>query len=1330
MLSPEELEKLPEIKLLNASLVGRDPLVPFETIESMTMNSTGTLHSKSGNPHPAVYKYVVEPGTSRLEISGAWLGAVEGNSNKAEYTVAALGYEENGVITFAHGGEGRIKVSDLSRLRSDFLAPADFTLDVDQSLFEKKGDKDLLLFVCCGTIGPAIIPPLVVTPCVRQLESGVYYFEETPIASAIYEGDKLSESSIKFASVVKQDPSMDNLVLVWNDSDFKVEPSDKDYQEFDVIAYKESQVILLLVWLLLLFLSLFSRELREHLETYKKEWALLINAKPVARYKLCVPVYPKIDNRFITNVWAKNIKSDVSCVEKNIDYHKGLYDNDNLKGYDSHHRYKNLMEGFSMDEVYPTIDSIYERSPEEAAAIIAKNLLRQPKGLRAVSIDNNGGLSILMGGPIILADRLEDVMTDEARKAEKRLIKDYLYSMVYFGEDVFVSEDTVDATGRFFYDAPIHFKAPKIKSMDDSVKQRYETSFEKLYCNDYVNEKDENGNYPLISGCEALRNLLTKVFTIVRDKYGISIDYALHDIEGMRNTAHDMKNRKRLELEDQYLSLDTGVYANEKYAAGDKYRVFFDSLWDIIANDKIKELDEKRVRPYNRLYEKLRTRGFFESEKTLNSIHLSQVNHFGYIFSSSYEARRNVNIWDQVALEYYAGVFDEYMFAPIRGNGNMIAVSHVLDEQKGYVYNSSSADFENYLGGSVKLPEGMTSNPSIYGGCSSRFVKKSMDNWKALPSDMSPFAHLVGAINNVRGAICSSAEKAPLPFVASVYWWTQTICHVNGFWNEEKVFDEAKYPTIKNIALRSFKYYRELLMHTWLCNPSMMYAYVNYDEQRRHDFQVFHLDKWTSVEFKLISREEYCQNAYGSIQDVADELNAIIGHRDIEPLPVEVSPENNPYLLTGVKVGGVKLYRLTLHDFYDCKISDGSDSQNEIKEYVDFASCEKPECKWREIEFAINGKHIKFTKAVTLNDQMRNILNGSSQDIVGYWIAMPESAEVEFTTDSDYFQKNPSWVVDVSKIDFADSLMWRILINRVHISGDEEKYCGPMTCLRKPAMVSVFGLSAPEIKFTTKLRMVDPSKSITVLGIPFTPGNSFKSDVVYEFERTFNFNQYLKIGKDENAVLKCVQFDSNGSSVSASTAIDVKVKYHCLKNEMELCDPVISDFKVYDCSDDYARDEDNNIRYDFGTYVPMNAKNHIDFQAFIQGDNFRVDLFRESDGVNITQVNKHAYDYYRDLPVETVSTDSFVLRASWLNATDKNSTYKISYKLKKMDATKSKVLSEEKFDVAEIASKVCDEGYKLFKLGSFEPDVDRIEICVSRNNEPEKVVDIYEFDKK
>ena len=1379
-LNPELLRKIKRIDELDTI---EETLSFIRKIEHKAIGSAGTFYN---NSFQNIYFYEVDKNAHQINVSnleiyttGQTSGTessqeIKNHPKRYEWKICAFFTSDNIIEdTCTFLPEGTFTVGDYND-REKLGLDGPVALDVNQDFFEKNPEKKLYLAVS------SVTDPLVTAT--KYLTEGQVYFVEEPVAEAIYNGDRLSESRILCGRVVCNGETIDDGVFLWSSPSKIVCSQSMDYQSYRVVFYKP---------------KLKKRhefpgsrffEGPRNLRPSRKKLFLgkISQYKAVGVFDLCVPVYPKKDHRFDTYVWAKNILSNERALEKNINLEKDTYCYENLLKYKSHHEYKNIFDGFSLNELYPNIESIGSKSPKEVAREIVRNLLRKPKGRRCISIDPSDVLESLMLGPIHIADKLEYKGTSEDKK-RIRLEQDYLYSMVYFGPSDSSSESLLSGEGYFYYDAPIHIDAPKLKLPNEykDIKTKYDNLLKALYCNPNVQNGDSEKKD--ISGCEAMRNLLDKIFKEV-SSYGVNIDYVFCDFEVMRNTANDMRIKHRLpssdtefinnpaydfvispDEDDMPLTKEVKSASNnekEKKEPTDEEKKRW-NVWNTLWASLKKRKDMEVPGSYRDIFNKLKQRGFviLNPKFRLDSVAISNVDQYGYFYAQTYEERRNINIWDQVALEYSAGLFDEYMMAPIRMYSKKVRCSlHAVEEHKGYIHNSD--EFERYLGGSVKLPPTMCSAPRIYVSRSQDIYKRCMDNWIALPNDNSPFAALVGTVNNVRAARLSNLDKHNQPIFASVHYWIWTLCkthellsndftelqkldeknkeieyQIKALENKEQTdevkqqIDELKEQSktllknfnskkekfivlcnsenVSKLAKRCHEYYKELLIHSWLCDPEMMYAYLNYhDHSLRNtlfDHFVFRNKSNANTVFEKISEQEYCWETYQYIQDIADEMKTAIGDLVMRPITKTLASETDPFILSGVRIGKKNLFRLTIHDNFESvyrSIKRPIIHKPNPLEAIHFKPIPyikpiylrpnpllfKPlhrisKGKRDNFEFVINGKHIIFLNAQIIPDIQPKPLKES----IGFWIEMPAGQVPHIMTEADYYQKNPSIDIKIEKKLFEEAITKEIFAEK-NTNGSVD-----ITRLSKPYIVSVFGECARKQKISTEIQFNNVNKQATVLGVSIDPSkNGFTTNNKYTFENSLNLESFDADGKISTS-LTC-----NGSVVPAlnnqlnvrirdSKAFNGRTIRHLIDRELEYLDIY---YDKYDCVSWY--------------------------KSIIQGMNFRVDVFRESDGVNISQVNKYWNPSYDNLPVETSSDDILRLRVSWLNATEHRQSYKVICvpRLERKLRFPLK-LFRRSYDIP-----AGSEEYKLYKIGRAGSFGSFLDVYVEQNGKRELVYSI------
>lgn len=1263
-----DLEKLGTIKRIDELDRSYETLTPVKQYNQWVMGDGGEFHTLSKKVQ-WLYIYEIPVGVPRVKISNLSIFSMiddtdiplaqEVKNNPSRYAWDVCGFFSiEGEFTDDFKGLGRrmvsnktIRVEDLKK-RERLELSNSVEMDVCTEFFEVNPGKKLYLIVSCAS------QPVV--EAIKYHTEGEYYFLEEPVAEVVNDGDRLSESRIMCGKVAFDGQEIEKGFFLWQASAQKVCSNGMDYKSYKAVFYKP--VTRFRPWIR--DFRFFTNPKNFIISRKKALHKRLRYYAPVGSFDICVPVNSKKDKRFETYAWSKNLFSDVQDIEKKINLDKAPYAHDNLVNYRSHHEYKNVFDGFTLDEVYTDCESIVQMTPEKAARIIVRNLLRQPKGHRCISLDGNSVLRWLMGGPIRIADeikmsddtasyeaKINKAKTEEEKQACQKALddriqalralryeKDYLYSMVYFGEDDLSAEDKFSGEGFFYYDAPIHFNAPKIKSVPNEIKEKYNKIFEMLYFNPYVH-KEGHDVHENISGCEALANLLDKVFKAVAE-YGVEIDYVTCDIEMMRNTAHDMKNVHRMALEDKFIDDSRPVY-NRPVDADEGEgieKLKFHRMWNALWNSFEKYKDQDCAHKYREIYNKLQKRGFVVSDPTfrLKSVAITNIYQYGYLFTNNYEIRRNLNIWEQVAIEYYTGVFDKFMMAPIRKySPKMHCSTHAARESSGYVYYSG--EFECYLGGNARLPAKMTSNPTTYGSVSLGVAKHSMDDWRALPSDNSPFAYLLDTVNRVRASTLSNKAKRPQPFIDSVYLWTNSIC----FGNKLLASSYANCPSTTNgadpnkalrdqfielcnskdvsqLAVLCHKYYKELLLHAWLCNPDMMYAYLHYHDHsfrnEKFDHRVFKLSEdGQTAEFKKVLKEEYNQDVYKAIQNAADEMKRITCGHPTRLVTSTLTPEENPFLMTCVRIGRAKLYRFTVNDDANVRISVNRPLPIRPIPLKERTLRRLPVSKRRTIRFMFDDKQVVFRDALLIDGSL-------SRDSKGFWIAMPCNLAAQVITNAEFYLKNPSIDLKMDSVDFDSVWMKRIL--RKETNATKTVPARPVTRLIYPGIVSVFGEFARKQKMMTSLRFDKVDVQKTVLGVPFTPtSDRFQPNKEYVFERSYDLDSPQNEEGRVDAPLVC------GDFVQPAT-----IAVHS--------------------------DQDQLINYiDIYSGGPENVSW---YKSYIQGMNFHVDLFRESDGVNISRVNKACNAAYANLPVETSCDDKFKLRLSWLNATNKTHRYRIT----------------------------------------------------------------------
>ncbi len=1301
------LENLKKIKRIDELELDGTPikLEPKLELNGFALATKGKVEP-STILNQTIYVYVIPKNTHRVSISNVLVAPLF--FRRYTWDVSAF-FEKTGdqsdFSDYEYIPHGAYSIERYVRQTHDDSRPLSIQMDYCRH-FSWENDKTY-----CIAVSSKITPTV---QAITYKTEGELYFDEDPVAEAIFDGDKLYESRIMCEKVVDDGLVIKKGFFLWNDEKKIVHSHGNDYVLREAVYFKPERRELAGLDRVQFF-----RDPKNYRISKKREFIKrLQGCKIVGKCNICVPVFPKIDKRFGSYVWSKNVDSDVETIEKNIDLRKDPYNNENLLKYNSHHLYSKLFDGFSLNVLFPDFKSFAETSPADAARIIARNLLRMPKGRRYISIDNGDVLKSLMLGPIYLADKVDDKNNGQAR-----LEKDYLCSMVYFDDEDSnkgkeVSGDVICGDGYFFYDAPIHLDNPKIKNVPEDIKEKYKALLNLLYRNPNVH-KDGHDINENISSCEAMRNFLDKIFKAVKT-YGVEIDYVFCDFEVFRNTANDLRIQHRLLSTDSVVAESSSALydrvvspdADEVLSKNDEQKKkqsnedekqkkalfrknnMWNALWASLKRRKDKEISDG----YRDIFNKLKKRGYVitDSDNRLASVAISNVFQYGYLFAPNYAARRNVNIWDQVVLEYIAGLVDKFMMEPIRTYSRRMRCSlNAAEEHKGFVHNTEI--FERYLGGNVRLPPAMYSAPNIYMSKSQGIHKRSMDNWIALPDDDSPFANLVGTVNNMRSAVLSNGKKKVWPIVASSYYWvwktfTSQKSMASIFDENGKIkLDAENLASVCNeeknaqFAARSHKYYREMLIHSWLCNPENMSAYLHFHD---HGFSVTKTDHYVfkpsddglTASFGQIYQEEFNQNAYKCIQSVVSEIQTITKKYPMKPLVSTLASETNPFLLTGVRIGRIRLYRFTVNDNVDVDFLPSEPLPFKPFSFKLNNILRLPVSKLRDLEFVLGEKKVLFRDALLLDCCMskgRLSKNGPK----GFWIAMPWFVAPKITTDYRFYQNNPSFDVNIGEVDTNDRVMGRLFTKS---SG--------VTQLKWPGIVSVFGECARKQKMMTCVHFDSNDEEKTVLGVKFKPKGRFDTEKEYVFERSFD----LDSPRDANG---CVY----APLVSNKCVI---------LGSLKVC------YEDHPSPDGVVRELDKPLET---LDICCGSSDSVSwYKSYIQGMNFRVDVFRESDGVNISRVNRACNEAYANLPVDTSCDDFLRLRVSWLNATEHLQHYKVicAPRFEKTIRFPLKLFSRS------YKIPAGSEKYKLYKIGRAGSFGSFLDVYIEQNGNRELVYSI------
>ncbi|MBR5972622.1 MAG: hypothetical protein IK017_08225 [Paludibacteraceae bacterium] len=1205
-------------------------------MSSFTFNSGGDFYKKKANSSYYVYFFKVSPEVKKVEIRKN--DVTEGlNETMRKWPIASFFHTskdnpqfQDTKIVFPNEDENDPGITGihcsrigLNIIKTPFVAINEFKesieMDVPLNFFHLDPSKDDLYFAVVSKLDPKNAATGL-DVVLHEYDKNTYYITEYPVVEALYEGDPLARARVKFGKLMHNDEPVSGGMFIWSDcsrlsnkrSLRKVKKGKRDYQEYEAYFYlpKEKQTKELNP----AFMKLFGSEDLDYFFNQKGNISQYYSAlgyvkkhfNLIGKCKINVPVFKKTKDKDVL-LWNQN------CLIKPEEYYGSDFDSElgtsdpkNQELCTRHSKHPNLYDNFSLQEIYPTTDSFETTSPEEAAEKIARALMVMPRGHRSVSVEGSA-FELLMGGPIQLADQLKcekenvkqkDGESDEeyqkrkdeaeAKYHEEQILikkkKNYLCSMVYFDDN---QQKGLCGDGYIFYDAPTHYDNPKIKNDDEQIIGNYCDQLCKLYSNKNV-RSEEKPDGP-ISGCEALQNLLDKVFDALKKRYHINVDYIYCDFEGMRNTANELGKHRII-----YIS---GDKSSDNLIESTRDQVW-ESIWEAVKDRKGKETERYRM-----IYDKLEERGYAFEDTKGNALMLNNVkwckhstnqkweSSSGYNLSSTYAQRRNINIWDCVMMEYYAGLLDKYLAGPIRKHfPKAIRSLHAINNQAGYInHHQNGSEFETYLGGSVTLPTGMRSNPCLYTLKLDAFEKDSMDNWKTYIPEITPFARLIFDINNVRAAILSNPNEGIHPFMATQYKWNNYV--INRPDDKGKTKEERFVPTSEQLNEVSYNacFQREMLIHSWMCKPEITYAYISYNDDTKHCGYLLKTTSNTNpATYEPVSKQDYLKEVFDDIQKTINELNCILNPcKKTKSLIQDIIPENSPFILSGWEIGKYQVYRITLEKYDDPKAFMNVQYLRKSGKGIfsaRFSRLRKKMPLKSNLLASVEGKTVVFPNAFILKPEKGP----------GRWVVMKGSVRPYVLTERDYYEKNPS--LDMQGCQqpvFQGSQEVSVLDN-----------------------TSVFGEIARNQKWEATIKL----------------GKTFNSNTkIFEDALGDSYKQY----KAEQEYVFTKELDLNGTDVERPKKT----------------------LTIADSSNEVTR-----------------------VKAIIQGANVQIDLYRESDGVNIGRVKNCR---------KTEANDKIILKVSWLNATNQDIQYMLHYNY----GGSFRMLYKKK-----ILARSGDEGYVLIPL--------------------------------
>ena len=755
------------------------------------------------------------------------------------------------------------------------------------------------------------------------------------------------------------------------------------------------------------------------------------------------------------------------------------------------------------------------------------------------------------------------------------------------------------------------------------------------------------------NGCERIRKMLSLLFKGIA-RIGINIDYICCDIEGPWNDAASLRTRR----------------FNVRWLNGKNGTSSLKTFYNSTISSELKKRED--------IYEKMLHRGLDLSQINIyDEIHNYGDNYNSYLApygisaGRSLEKRRNINIWNAVMKSYENELLSKYVIDPaLESFKNAKCTICARGSQKGYI--NHSALFESYLGGSISQGSDIYSCGGSYGGVGTLNYKKlCMDNRKVFPNDYSLYSQFMDAVNSTRSMLLSSRDDHNpngkyTAFVSSFNIWVSRYL----------VKDDNL--TATNTLLRdSQRYYKEFLYHLVLSCPDKIYAYFSAERnyQRKQDNYYF---PYGNPDVSDVVAKYY-QSSYAELQEVLSEINSRLSNTNLETVVSELADEDLPFVISGVRNQGTILWRIT----FDEEINDSLVSKNT-----------------REVRISVGRfGSIRFSKGKVLAENNQGF---------GIWIETPDSTSPLLEAKDDDSQMHPVFCTETR----SGNLLAGCQMNEYGI--------------RYPYLYThtLFGQTPGLQTYSLRFKLVNPVESSAKLlwsdrfstnitaknekHIALTIGNLLGNGDGLTIS-TFKGSQKLKVGKEKLVVGSTYELICyvNLTSMPTSNPVLAKVRYELwLLNKNAVHEKLIY--------------EDNR---DIKFSNPNGTENFIDsmylispadatwkyeaiqlqsFKVYFSQSQEKLELFRESDGVDISIVNR-ATNAYRDIPVDTFrENEKLTGKITWLNATNQTVEYQISFtqydEIGKVLGTDNQTVQVEK----------QSSGYRLIDLPELNPLVSRV----------------------
>lgn len=927
-----------------------------------------------------------------------------------------------------------------------------------------------------------------------------------------------------------------------------------------------------------------------------------------------------------------------------------------------YNKYCYIQDSLSSHTMYSSIVSLTKFTAYNAARYAVRALAKQPVGNRCISMDINN-LVYLMGGALY---KIETIVTN-AYELDRNITE----------EEFNLIEDLYAINGsHLFYDSAVKYGPNILPESDYYMKQ--------------VLGIEEGSN-----GCEAISKLMSSLFDQIA-QYGIELNYVYCDIERIWNdiralSARRFSARYVTQYPENELYKATGhVEISETGDISKKLRLFYDR---IVINDLQKRED---------IWGKMQRRGFTLSDQTLGDIALARdvkdnkESLYGvYRYQLTLEKRRNPNIWDAVMKEYQNNLFYQYVMQPILEKHPHAKCSVFAHTQaKGYINHASR--FETYLGGSVNLNSNMYSCEAIYGGISGEYYQKPcMDNWKMFPNKRTLFSDFVGSVNAVRRSLVSSQSKDHLNgkfnvFISSFNIWVNNYIDNASDKEKAKIIKQLKDGKLLNdLEL----YYKEFLYHLFLCCPDKAIAYFQVEQKAIKNKGT--IDNGGSYYFPFgngqdnDSYEKYYTSSYSNLQGILEELNSIVKGNKCVTTVKTLATETDPYVASGVEFADKILWRITLKE------------SGKMLLPIDYINAGMP-----SLGISTSEGKIWFYNAELQN--LKQELSG----FYGVWIITRKGEKPYFEAAEDYYKSNPAYISQLTDYDklvagemtseeFRKKANTTLKLHEFAVVGGSLRFLRPITH-------TLFGESPKFRTISLKFKLNKKAEGFArllwkynedfeiIIGKRKNKGDGL---TVSTWTSKPESLKMLKKGKEKLIIGECyelIKYNAFQTELS-DNPVKSKIRYELWKLDEE------GKRQQLVLADEAEYNYDNPTRgLVYETYIEVLSRDSDfmwdtitikEFKFYFSQQYEKLEVFRESDGTNIGRLVQETDNY--DAPqFETYWCEELVGKLSWLNATNHDIVYRITYKLDGQEQP----LDEE---FSRITVKANSEGYVLIPLPKF-----------------------------